>query len=115
MAIVGVMGIMKLSINSLTVMIPSFIVIIGSAYGMHSSQGFEENIHLKNAVSRTVHEERVPVLLSALTTMAGFSSYILLDLKAFQEMGIFSSVQESSSLRFSQLSCSRDLCLQEKL
>jgi len=89
MAIVGVMGIMKLSINSLTVMIPSFIVIIGSAYGMHFLSRFEENIHLKNAVSRTVHEERVPVLLSALTTMAGFSSYILLDLKAFQEMGIF--------------------------
>ncbi|MGC9322465.1 MAG: MMPL family transporter, partial [Kosmotogaceae bacterium] len=83
------MGLMELSINSLTVMIPSFIVIIGSAYGMHFLSRFEENIQMKNAVRRTVHEERVPILFSALTTMAGFSSYILLDMKAFQEMGIF--------------------------
>ncbi|MDD3680451.1 MAG: MMPL family transporter [Mesotoga sp.] len=89
MVIVGIMGLMELSINSLTVMIPSFIVIIGSAYGMHFLSRFEENIHMKNAVRRTVHEERVPILFSALTTMAGFSSYILLDMKAFQEMGIF--------------------------
>jgi len=89
MVIIGIMGMMELSINSLTVMVPSFIVIIGSAYGMHFLSRFEENIHLKNAVKRTVHEERVPVLFSALTTMAGFSSYILLDMKAFQEMGIF--------------------------
>ncbi|MBN2253924.1 MAG: MMPL family transporter [Kosmotogaceae bacterium] len=89
MVIIGIMGMMELSINSLTVMIPSFIVIIGSAYGMHFLSRFEENMHLKNAVKRTVHEERVPVLFSALTTMAGFSSYILLDMKAFQEMGIF--------------------------
>jgi len=89
MVIIGIMGMMELSINSLTVMIPSFIVIIGSAYGMHFLSRFEENIQLKNAVKRTVHEERVPVLFSALTTMAGFSSYILLDMKAFQEMGIF--------------------------
>ncbi len=89
MVIVGIMGLMELSINSLTVMIPSFIVIIGSAYGMHFLSRFVENIHMKNAVRRTVHEERVPILFSALTTMAGFSSYILLDMKAFQEMGIF--------------------------
>ncbi|HDP78610.1 MAG TPA: multidrug RND transporter, partial [Mesotoga infera] len=89
MVIIGIMGMMELSINSLTVMVPSFIVIIGSAYGMHFLSRFEENIHLKNAVKRTVLEERVPVLFSALTTMAGFSSYILLDMKAFQEMGIF--------------------------
>ena len=89
MVIVGIMGLLKLSINSLTVMIPSFIIIIGSAYGMHFLSRFEENIHMKNAVRRTIHEERVPILFSALTTMAGFSSYILLDMKAFQEMGIF--------------------------
>ncbi len=87
-AIVGIMGLLNTDINSLTVMIPSFIIIIGSAYGMHFLARFQENNSLEKAVERTIHEERVPILFSALTTMAGFSSYILLDMKAFQDMGL---------------------------
>lgn len=88
--VVGIMGFFHTRINSLTVMVPSFIIIIGSAYGMHFLSRFQENSSLeKGSVERTVREERIPILFSALTTMAGFSSYILLNMKAFQDMGLY--------------------------
>ncbi|MFZ2829620.1 MAG: MMPL family transporter [Mesotoga infera] len=99
--VVGIMGLIKTQINSLTVMIPSFIVIIGSAYGMHFLSRFQENCaKQENPIRRTIHEERVPILFSALTTMAGFSSYILLDMRAFRDMGILVCVGIFSSAVF---------------
>ncbi len=98
------------NINSLTVLIPTFIIIIGSAYGMHYLSRFlkirEESHHTDTSVKersssfwdrtaivkRASKEEWMPILFSSLTTMAGFASNIFLKMEAFRDMGIFASL-----------------------
>jgi predicted RND superfamily exporter protein len=100
------------NINSLTVMLPTFIIIIGSAYGMHYLSRFRElrssdsatifpedtttlsqrKSALRVLAKRTFLEERMPIFFSALTTAAGFASNIFLNMEAFRDMGIFTSI-----------------------
>lgn len=84
------------NINILTVLIPSFLIIIGSAYGMHFLSRFMEHEYegsKKTALIRiTINEERTPVFFSALTTMAGFFSYVFLNMQAFRDMGLFIAI-----------------------
>lgn len=74
-------------LNSLTAMTPSFLLIIGSAYGLH----------FYNAISRYedkregVRQVFKPILFSMLTTLAGFLSFVFIDIKAFRELGILVS------------------------
>lgn len=84
------------NMNSLTVMIPSFILIVGSAYGMHFLTRWVENassgMNHSQLVKGTRKDEITPIYFSALTTMAGFSSYIFINSQAFRDMGIFVSL-----------------------
>ncbi|HAA84773.1 MAG TPA: multidrug RND transporter [Kosmotogaceae bacterium] len=90
--VTSLMNFLGKEINILTVMIPSFIMIIGSAYGMHFLTIYCENANItvhSERIRRTIREERVPVYFSAFTTMAGFSSYLFLDMQAFRDLGVF--------------------------
>ncbi|HPF16807.1 MAG TPA: MMPL family transporter [Thermotogota bacterium] len=84
------------NINVLTVLIPSFLIIIGSAYGMHFLSRFMEQDYegnKKTALIRgTSQEERTPIFFSAFTTMAGFFSYVFLNMRAFRDMGLFIAI-----------------------
>ncbi len=98
------------NINSLTVLIPTFIIIIGSAYGMHYLSRFLEirkesyyapdretgnlssSLGLSTIIQQATKEEWMPILFSSLTTMAGFASNIFLKMEAFRDMGIFASL-----------------------
>lgn len=83
-------------INTLTVLIPSFLIIIGSAYGMHFLSRFLDNEYdgdkKTTLIRKTILEEKTPIYFSALTTMAGFISYIFLKMQAFREMGLFIAI-----------------------
>ncbi len=84
------------NMNSLTVMIPSFILIVGTAYGMHFLTRWVENasngLSHTSLVKMTRKDEMIPIYFSALTTTAGFSSYIFINSQAFRDMGIFVSL-----------------------
>lgn len=83
-------------INTLTVMIPSFLIIIGSAYGMHFLSRFLEHEYegdkKTTLIRKTISDEKMPIYFSALTTMAGFISYVFLKMQAFREMGLFIAI-----------------------
>ena len=74
-------------LNILTVMTLSYLIIIGSAYGLHFYNGvqFYENVGI--ATKRKL----IPIMFSMLTTVAGFTSFIFLDIRAFKELGILVS------------------------
>ena len=84
------------NINILTVLIPSFLIIIGSAYGMHFLSRFMELDYeggkKTQLIRDTSQEERTPVFFSAFTTMAGFFSYVFLNMRAFRDMGLFIAI-----------------------
>ncbi len=84
------------NINVLTVLIPSFLIIIGSAYGMHFLSRFMEHEYeggkKTQLIRDTSQEEKTPVFFSAFTTMAGFFSYVFLNMQAFRDMGLFIAI-----------------------
>jgi hypothetical protein len=95
--VLGIMSILKIPITVLSDAIPVILIAVGSAYGIHVVSKFaeeemtEEN---KNFQSKMVLSEvSVPVMLAAITTMAGFLSFIFGSyLSAIREFGILTSL-----------------------
>ncbi|PLV58303.1 RND family transporter [Thermotoga sp. KOL6] len=75
------------SLNTMTVMTVSFLLIIGSAYGLHFYNALFRFEDKKEAIKHIFK----PILFSMLTTAAGFMSFIFIDIKAFRELGILVS------------------------
>lgn len=74
-------------LNTLTVMTFSYLIIIGSAYGLH----FYNGIQLYGDIEIAAKRKFIPIMFSMLTTVAGFTSFIFLDIRAFKELGILVS------------------------
>ncbi|MCD6552141.1 MMPL family transporter [Thermotoga sp.] len=75
------------SLNTMTVMTISFLLIIGSAYGLHFYNALFRFEDRKEAIRHIFK----PILFSMLTTAAGFMSFIFIDIRAFRELGILVS------------------------
>ncbi|MBT1247378.1 MULTISPECIES: MMPL family transporter [unclassified Thermosipho (in: thermotogales)] len=75
-------------LNTLTVMIFSFLLIIGSGYGLHYYNSFYKNKDFKKTKSHIL----APILFSMLTTAAGFLSFIFVKIESFKELGVLVSI-----------------------
>ena len=93
----GIMSIMKIPLTVISDIIPVILIAVGSAYSIHVISKFDEDIaigedrskHLENALS----EIGVPVILTAITTIAGFVAFIFGSyLSMIREFGLFSSL-----------------------
>ncbi|HOQ40011.1 MAG TPA: MMPL family transporter [Fervidobacterium sp.] len=72
-------------LNMLTAMIPSFLIIIGSAYPLHYYNAIFRDESAKKSISK-------PIFLSMLTTAVGFGSFIFVAIPAFREFGFLVSI-----------------------
>ncbi len=72
-------------LNMLTAMIPSFLIIIGSAYPLH----YYNSLFRDDDAKREIYK---PIFLSMLTTAVGFGSFVFATIPAFREFGIYVSV-----------------------
>ena len=72
-------------VNVLTAMIPSFLIIIGSAYPLHYYNATFRSDDVRKYIS-------APIFLSMLTTAIGFISFIFVKIPAFREFGILVSI-----------------------
>ncbi len=85
------------SISLITVIVPLFVVIIGSAQGMHFVSHFIhnkkrfKNDDVKN-VKETLKMLSVPIILTAVTTMAGFLSLLTSELSGLRQVGYYSAI-----------------------
>ncbi len=93
----SIMSILQIPITVISDIIPVILIAVGSAYSIHVISKFDEGIttdedgtnHLANALSEIV----VPVMLAALTTIAGFIAFVFGSyLSMIREFGIFSSL-----------------------
>jgi len=80
-------------LNLVTVITPLFIIVIGSAYGLHYASHFLDNID-KYADRRQLTVETMgmvgtPMFLATITTMAGFASLTWTEVVPMRHMGIF--------------------------
>ncbi|MGI2335045.1 MAG: efflux RND transporter permease subunit [Dehalogenimonas sp.] len=80
-------------LSLVTVITPIFIIVIGSAYGLHFISHFQENLAKFNdktvAIRETLKMVGTPIILATLTTMAGFASLMFGDAVPMRQMGLF--------------------------
>jgi len=83
-------------LNLVTVISPIFVLVIGSAYGLHYVTHFMDNIpkysDRRQLTVETMGMVGTPIFLATITTMAGFASLTWTEVQAMRQMGIFVSL-----------------------
>ncbi len=83
-------------LNLVTVISPIFVIVIGSAYGLHYVTHFMDNLprypDRRQLTIETMRMVGTPIFLATITTMAGFASLILAGVIPMRQMGIFVSL-----------------------
>ncbi len=91
---VGSMGIFHKDFSIISNLMPVILIAVGSAYGIHVITRFYED----HDIDSTIKHVALPVILAALTTIAGFLSFLSSGLVPVKEFGVFSSIGVLSSL-----------------
>jgi len=83
-------------LNLVTVISPIFVLVIGSAYGLHYVSHFMDNISRysdrRQLTIETLSMVGTPIFLATITTMAGFASLTWTEVLPMRQMGIFVSL-----------------------
>ncbi len=83
-------------LNLVTFIVPPLIIAVGFAYSVHVVSEHEEVVaeghHGPEAVTEALRRVAFPILLTGLTTAAGFLSLCISDLSAIREFGSFCMV-----------------------
>ena len=95
----GIIGFLGNEISILTAIVPIFVIVIGSADGLHFLTHYQEGIKQGFTVEKSLYETlRVvgkPMVITTLTSMVGFLSLLsmntgsVVDLAYFATLGIF--------------------------
>lgn len=92
----GIMGWIGKEISIITIMSPIFTIVMGSADGLHFMSHYldkvENDLEKETAVAHTLKEVGIPMIMTTLTTIAGFLSLIVGSLPSMVEMAIFASI-----------------------
>lgn len=97
---IGAMPLLGIKLSILSTVLPVILVAVGSAYGIHVINHYYDAMAGKRDIGKEEHRALVfavmrrinkPVLLAALTTFAGFSSFSFTRIVPVFEFGIFSS------------------------
>ncbi|BBE29867.1 RND transporter [Tepiditoga spiralis] len=83
-------------ISVMTVLVPIFVIVLGSADGLHfMSHYIEYYRNSKNkelSISKTLKAVGVPMIMTTLTTMIGFLSMLVIQSDAIKQLGMASSI-----------------------
>jgi len=93
---VGLMVLAGKTFNMVTVTLPSLLVVLSLSGGIHITSRFQSILagtgERSAAIERTLREVLPPVLLSNVTTAAGFGSLMISDMKPVVDFGQFAAV-----------------------
>jgi predicted RND superfamily exporter protein len=93
---VGLMGYFGIPIDIGTLVLPSLLITVGSAYATHIVSRYYEECHTGGSAAeiaqRVVRHLGAPVLVTAATTVFGFASLIVYRINAIRHLGVFSVV-----------------------
>jgi predicted RND superfamily exporter protein len=97
---IGAMPLFGVRLTLMCMILPVILIAVGSAYGVHLVSHYKDDISGKTFTLEK-HREFVfalvrrlikPVFLAALTTFAGFISFVFAPLTSMRDFGIFSSL-----------------------
>jgi len=91
-AALGVMAWLGFSVNAVSVMVPSVLIVVGCTEDVHLLADYVRNLRdgreQHAAASETLRHAALPMCLTALTTVAGFAALALNDIPAIREFGL---------------------------
>ncbi|AIY88785.1 MULTISPECIES: efflux RND transporter permease subunit [unclassified Thermotoga] len=91
-----VMGWMGQNLSIITVLVPIFTIVMGSADGLHFVSHFlerkKDGESTFNAIKDTLESVGRAMILTTLTTMAGFLSFLTLNSQSMKQMGVLASI-----------------------
>jgi len=91
----GILGYTDTPLTVLSNVIPVILLALGTAYGIHFLARYYEDVSEDssrlNDIQKTLRHIGVPILLTALTTIAGFLSFTGAYITAISEFGIFTA------------------------
>ncbi len=80
-------------LNLISVISPLFIIVVGSAYGLHYVSHYLDNVNKyqdqREIIVATMDMVGTPIFMATITTMAGFISLVWTDVVPMRQMGIF--------------------------
>lgn len=83
------------SVSILSVLVPIFIIVLGSADGLHVTSHVMDRLAAgsdnREAVRETMTAVGVPIIMTTVTTMAGFLSMLVIDSPAIRQMGLIAA------------------------
>lgn len=87
------------SLNMVTVLLPPLLFVLGLSYSVHVLSEYRmvvmESSSGQDPVTETLIQIALPVMLTGLTTVAGFISLTISPLEAIRELGIFTVIGTS--------------------
>jgi uncharacterized protein len=96
-SLIWLMGLLALRGKGITVVgsaLPTLLVAIGGAYGIHILAAYfsGQALTVHDRIIETYREVGAPVLASALTTCTGFLSFLVMDMEPMREFGAAAAV-----------------------
>ena len=90
----GLMGLLDISLSMVTMIIPTLLIAVGSAYAMHIMAAYFDEATRQDtqneAVVRGLTRVCLPTILASATTIVGFASLLLNKIEIIREFAIFS-------------------------
>ncbi|TFH03982.1 MAG: hypothetical protein E4H09_04340, partial [Spirochaetales bacterium] len=84
------------SVSMVSVLVPVFVIVLGSADGLHITSHVMDALASgktnEEAVATTLKAVGVPVIMTSLTTMAGFLSLMVINSSAIRELGVTAAI-----------------------
>ncbi|MDH3606166.1 MAG: MMPL family transporter [Acidimicrobiia bacterium] len=83
-------------VDIVTVIVPIFVIVMGSADGLHFVTHFQEEAETNRdpvaRVSSALSHVGVPMILTTISTAAGFLSLLATDVQPIQQLGLFAAI-----------------------
>ncbi len=83
-------------VDIVTVIVPIFVIVMGSADGLHFVTHFQERAATTpdpvERVGTALHEVGVPMILTTVSTAAGFLSLLVTDVQPIRQLGLFTAI-----------------------
>ena len=91
----GLMGWLGVNLSMISNIMPVLLIAIGTAYGIHFISKYNEDVQAGDdkisGIKDALSEVGVPILLTGVTTLVGFLSFIGSTLTAVTDFGIFTA------------------------
>jgi predicted RND superfamily exporter protein len=83
-------------VDIVTILVPIFVIVMGSADGLHFVMHYQEEVARTDdtveRVTTTLRQIGVPMILTTISTAAGFLSLLVTDVRPIRQMGLFAAV-----------------------